>query len=128
MSELVNGDMVYVSDWSIEKAIEEGSQYEFLVVHGGRFVAVSPSGCISVWSYAVKVPKPKYIPFTLETLPKQAITLRQTGFVMESLVVTREINGLWFASAYHSFESVMGKYEMSLDGGETWQAAGMEAE
>ena len=122
---LVNGDRVYVSDHSIGSALREKDERRFFgMTTTGQFAVESLSGGSYSWKYAVKVRAPQYIPFTLDTLPKQHIMARIKGGEVGLDVVGRCPANVYFAGFNLSYDRLIETREMSLDYGETWQPAG----
>ena len=122
---LVIDDMVYVSDESNRNALIEKDERRFLAMTStGQFAVESPGGGSYSWKYAVKVPAPQYKPFTLDTLPKQHIMVREKGFNKCKSVIARSPHGVNVVDIQYPFTDLLENHEISLDYGDTWQPAG----
>ena len=122
---LVIDDMVYVSDESNRNALIEKDERRFLAMTStGQFAVESPGGGSYSWKYAVKVPAPQYKPFTLDTLPKQHIMVREKGGNHWRDISARSTTGVLVGTVWYEYKDLLEGREMSLSFGDTWQPAG----
>ena len=67
---LKNGDLVWISDTSIEYAIKNLDLRTFISMNGDRFIC-EEDGYYADWKYAVKVTKEPIIEYTMEQLQEK---------------------------------------------------------
>lgn len=121
-----NGDMVYVSDISESHALKDKCERRFIGLHSNGEYVVEINNQPYMFRYAVPVPEKEHKPFTLKTLPKQAIVIRHKNSVEEYFVYSRGVNGISIEDESIPYQDMLECCEMSLDWGETWQIAGVE--
>jgi len=125
MSEFKNCEKVYVSDISIEEALKLKMETLFIGIREDRRnVCENPkTHMLTVWKYIVKIPKKKLVPYTLETLPRCHVTVKQ-GEHVESTLTGRYGIGVLVGGLLFTYEDLM-YLDISFDYGETWQRGGL---
>lgn len=139
--ELTTGDLVYVSDISEEQAKELKIEAIFIAKidkdffsavrgtaarHAGRLLCLLPtSGELDSWRYAVKVPKPKLVPWTFETAPRLPFAIKPVARPAphEFVVTEKTTDYLYSSSSKITYNSAL-KHHQWLDGDE-WKPCGV---
>ena len=131
MSDLKQGDKVWVSNFSEDDAVDDKEDRVFIVNYGGKDYCENflPGGSLCPWKFAVKIPEPKIIPFTAETFPYGEVWINDAFSCNEYirfLVHTVGVLGVAVDNKFIKYEELLEQRKISLDGGKTFQVAGIE--
>jgi len=128
MSKFEHLENILVSDISEENCLTRKyfGNYKYLyTTKSGKTVVVGGSGeSIMVWNYAVKIPKKEYIPFTMDTFPKDVIWLRNKEPDSVFNVIALNRKGVKTDIGFLHYDFLLEEYEISTDFCKTWQPAG----
>ena len=120
---ILNGAPVYVSDISEEHALEVRSARRYVgEMKDGTHLVERDDGQTYEYRYAAKAPA--YKPFTLDTLPKQHIMVREKGGNHWRDISARSTTGVLVGTVWYEYKDLLEGREMSLSFGDTWQPAG----
>jgi hypothetical protein len=78
-------------------------------------------------TYRIKA-TPEYVPYTVETFPKGMVWVKEQTWVKScrSLITSINYGDVWFdRGSVVEYDELLVKYKISLDGGETWEVAGV---
>ena len=134
MSDLKQGDNVSVSGMSDEDASYKNYVRTFVTKYKGLFYCSQENEDLDglvAWNFAVKIPEPKTIPFTAESFPKGMVWIRELCWDVDkglrSLITTINRTSVHYdVHTNMDFDDMIILAEISLDGGKTWQVAGIE--
>lgn len=90
----------------------------------GRPVSQSNQGDLMTWDVVELIPKPRYKPFTRETIPKLGVIFWDEKSSFWRSAHSFSVEGVCFSNCTESYKSLLRDYKMSLDEGRTWLPAG----
>jgi hypothetical protein len=105
---------------------DDGGEVEYKNIDNSWALTNNPSWLWGDASYRVKATS-EYIPFTAETFPKGVVWVKGSKWSEGSRVITTVVDIMDIVVGYGmriDYVKLLTRYQISLDGGITWQKAG----
>jgi hypothetical protein len=108
--ELTNGDMVRVSDLSVDRALICKNKFRFVGETRTAYAVEKENGEVVVFGFAVKVPEPKLVPWTFETCPLPPFCIQRKEH--KNLLTVISVTELYMCTKHtHTFKELFKDYD-----------------
>jgi len=110
------GDLVWVSDKSIESATEEQMERIYVINFKGlHYCAIDENtGLLTRWNYIVPIPKSSYIPWTYETCPLPPFCVKHKDKDGYNTITDVAKSNVWSSNIACSYQDLLDNYDLVI--------------